>query len=217
MSTSGAVMNELSHNLAAASGEVMAEIQRLLSSQPGPIVVALDGGSGAGKSTLASLIEGEIDTALIQLDGFFSADIPDNQWDQFSVEERLKHVFDWQRLRESALTPLLEGRPATWHAFDFESGLLPGGIYGMKDDPIERKPAKVILIEGAYSAYPELADLVDLTILVDVPAEKRHARLKSREASGFLEKWHERWDPVESYYFTQVRPRSSFRLVVRLE
>ena len=54
-------------------------IERLLSSQPGPIVVAIDGGSGAGKSTLASLNEKEIDAVLIHLDDFFSAEIPDEQ------------------------------------------------------------------------------------------------------------------------------------------
>ena len=54
-------------------------IERLLSSQPGPIVVAIDGGSGAGKSALASLNEKEIDAVLIHLDDFFSAEIPDEQ------------------------------------------------------------------------------------------------------------------------------------------
>ena len=210
-------MNDLSNSLVAACREVVADIQRLQSSQPGPIVVALDGGSGAGKSTLASLIEDEMDAALITLDDFFSAHIPDSQWDRFSVEERLKYAFDWKRLRQHAVEPLLAGGPAKWHAFDFELGLRPDGTYGMKDDPTEVKPAKVILIEGAYSAHPALADLIDLAILVDVPVEQRHARQEARDDRGFLEKWHKRWDPVERYYFNQVRPGSSFDLVVRLD
>ena len=75
----------------------------------------------------------------------------------------------------------------------------------------------MILLEGAYTAGPELADLVDLAILIDVPVEERHARQRAREDADFLEEWHRRWDPVESYYFTQVRPRSSFDLVVKLK
>jgi len=43
---------------------------------------------------LAALIEDEIDAALIPLDDFFSADIPDSQWDQFTVEQKLRNVFD---------------------------------------------------------------------------------------------------------------------------
>jgi uridine kinase len=84
-------------------------------------------------------------------------------------------------------------------------------------DISERNPANVILIEGAYSASPELADLVDLAILVDVPVEERHRRLAVREADkSFLQKWHCRWDEVEAYYFTQVRPKQFFDLIVKL-
>lgn len=209
-------MNNVSEALLAACSKVIAKIQCLLLRQVGSIVVALDGGSGAGKSTLASLIENELDTALIPLDDFFSAHIPDNQWDQFTVEEKLKNVFDWKRLRDYAIEPLLKGRSAKWHAFDFESGKRPDGTYGMQTDISERKPANVVLIEGAYSASPELADLMDLAILIDVPVEERHARLEAREDKDFLEKWHKRWDEVETYYFTQVRPKSSFDLIVRL-
>ena len=210
-------MPALINNLAFACSQVVEEIQRWLSSQPGPIVVALDGGSGAGKSTLASLIESEITTALIPLDDFFSADIPDNQWDTFTIEEKLTYVFDWQRLRESAIEPLLAGKPARWYAFDFSSGLRSDGTYGRQSDHIEREPADMILLEGAYSACPELADEVDLAILVDTRIDVRHARLASREDTDFLKKWHMRWDPVETHYFTHVRPRSSYDLVVRLE
>jgi len=37
-------------------------------------------------------------SALIPLDDFFSADIPDSR-DQFTVEQKLRNVFDWKRLR----------------------------------------------------------------------------------------------------------------------
>ena len=208
-------MNNLSNEAVATCEKVLAAIRRLLSMQPSPIAVALDGGSGAGKSTLASLIENELSATLIPLDDFFAANTPDSQWDRFSVEERLNHVFDWGRLRENAIEPLIAGKPAKWHPFDFQSGLRPDGTYGMKIDPVEKGPADVILIEGAYSAHPALGDLVDLAILIDVPVEERHTRLEGREDKDFLAKWHERWDEVERYYFNQVRPRDSFDLVVK--
>lgn len=207
-------MSNLSKEAVDAFENILAEIRRLLSEHPTPVVLALDGGSGAGKSTLASLIANECDTALIPMDDFFSADIPDSRWDEFSVEQRLNCVFDWRRLRENAIEPLLRGHPAKWHPFDFQSGLRPDGTYGMMAEPVERSPAKVILIEGAYSAHPALADLIDFAILLDVPIEERHARLRAREDKDFLAKWHERWDAVERYYFNQVRPRNSFDLVV---
>jgi len=202
-------------NTLPAYERVIAEIRRVLSHRQTPVVVALDGGSGAGKSTLAALIEQALDATVIPLDDFFSADIPDDQWDGFTVEEKLEHVLDWDRMRDQAIAPLLKGRVARWHAFDFESGPRPEGNYGMQAEATEREPADVILIEGTYAAGPALADLVDLSILVDVPVEQRHARLRRREDTGFLVTWHKRWDPVESHYFNNVRPKSSFDLVVR--
>ena len=207
-------MKSSNPNLADACSKVLLEIQRLPASHQGPVVVALDGGSGAGKSALASLIASKVETAVIPVDDFFSAHIPENQWDVFSVEERLQHVFDWQRLRERAIKPLLAGKPARWYSFDFESGLRGDGTYGIQTDPAELEPAEVILLDGAYSAGPELADLVDLAVLVDVSIEERHARLAPREDRDFLEHWHQLWDPVEEFYFTCVRPTESFDLVV---
>jgi uridine kinase len=208
-------MNDLGDNLHATSKEIIATIKRLLLSQQGPLVVALDGGSGAGKSILAAVIAEEIEVALIPLDDFFAADIPDAQWDRFTTEEKLKHVFDWDRLRGDVIEPLMAGQMARWHAFDFEAGMRADGTYRMQGGFVERAPADVILLEGAYAAGPYLADLVDLSILVDVPVEKRHTRLQARETVDFLEQWHQRWDAVEDYYFNHVRPLASFDFVVR--
>jgi para-aminobenzoate synthetase len=178
--------------------------------------VALDGGSGAGKSTLAAMLEKELDTALIPIDDFFAANIPDSKWDDFTVTEKLMYVFDWSRLRRDAIEPLLNSKPARWYAFDFQSGVRADGTYGMQAEPKELRPALVILIEGAYSSSPQLSDIVDLAVLIDVPVKVRHARLATREDPDFLNSWHLRWDEAEAYYFEQVRPKRSFDLVVEL-
>ena len=201
-------------DLSAACEEVVAAIRQLPSRRRRPVLVALDGGSAAGKSTLAALIEKELDAVRVPLDDFFAADVPDADWDQRSVQGRARDVFDWQRLRAEALEPLLARRPAAWRAFDFEAGLRLDGTYGMQSELVRREPAPVILLDGAYSAGPQLADLIDLAVLVDAPLAVRHARLAAREEAGFLRRWHARWDAVEAHYFTEVRPRASFDLVV---
>jgi uridine kinase len=208
---------EPSNNLKNALQKVTEAINQLLFGRSSPIVVAVDGGSGAGKSSFAYLIRNQFDAALIPLDDFFAADIPDSQWDRFTIEERLRRVFDWRRLRENVLVPLRAGKPAKWYAFDFTAGLRSDGTYGMQTNPIIQEPARVILLEGAYSAYFAIADLVDLTVVVDTPVDKRHRRIASREDKDFLRRWHQRWDSVEKYYFTHVRPNSSFDIVVNLE
>ena len=189
-------------------------IQKRLATHDRPIVVAIDGGSGSGKSSLAALIQNPMDVALIPLDDFFSAHIPDQQWDPFTPEEKLEHVFDWKRLRQQVIEPLLRGETARWQAFDFIAGPQPDGTYPMQNEYKHLKPAPVILIEGAYSASPPLADLIDLAVLVDVPTEVRHARLVDREAHAFLSRWHALWDPVEDHYFNHVRPKETFDIVI---
>ena len=84
----------------------------------------------------------------------------------------------------------------------------------MHEEFVERRPAGIIVLKGAYSARPELADLISLSVLVDAPPSVRQARLARREDASFLEAWHVRWDAAEAYYSTHVRPPASFDLVV---
>jgi len=200
--------------LTTARDQVLAAMRDLKRHCTQPVVVALDGPSGSGKSTLAALIAETIDAIVIPVDDFFRADISDQGWDARSAEEKIRDVFDWPRLRSEAIEPLLAGNAARWHAFDFEAGLRPDGTFGMRGDWILREPAPVILLDGAYTAGPQLADLVDLSVLVDAPADERRARLAAREEQGTLEAWHARWDAAEEHYFTRVRPRGSYDVEV---
>jgi uridine kinase len=67
---------------------------------------------------------------------------------------------------------------------------------------------------SAYSTRPELADLIDLKILIDVLVTVRHERLNQHEKKEFLLKWHERWDEPEQYYFQHLRPAAEFDLEI---
>ena len=202
-------------DLSRACDQITASIHQIAQSHPFPILVALDGGSGAGKSTLAYMLEQQMDCVVVQLDDFFAAHIPEREWDSLTVQERAEDVFDWQRVRIEALQPLLAGQTARWHPFDFAAGLRPDGTYAMSQQWVEKGPAPVILLEGAYSSNPELTDLIDLKVLIDVPIAERHRRLDEREKDKrFLKRWHLLWDNVEEYYFEKVMPETSFDLVV---
>ena len=195
--------------------KILDSIHRITQRTPQPILVALDGASGSGKSTLASMLEQRSNIVVVPSDDFFAANIPDWEWDTRSVPERARDVLDWQRLRKEALEPLLENKIAKWHPFDFAAGLRADGTYGMSVIYVEKQPAPVIILEGAYSSNPILADLIDLTILMDVPVLERYQRLEKREEDKqFLQRWHILWDAVEEYYFSEVMPASSFDLVI---
>jgi uridine kinase len=201
--------------MSPAAALVAAGSTRALTRKGGPVVVAIDGASGAGKSSLASAVAGIIVATVVPSDDFFATGIPSAAWDRRSPADRVRDAIDWRRLRQEALEPLLAGEPARWKAFDF-TAQRPDGSYPVASEFTECAAAPVILLDGAYSSRPELADLISLSVLVEVSAGVREARLRAREEAAFLREWHERWDAAEAYYFEKVRPRSSFDLVVSL-
>ena len=179
-----------------------------------PLVVSLDGRSGVGKSTLASLVAESIDTSIVPIDEFYAGSIPDADWVRMTAQQRWANVFCWQRIRSDVIEPMISGRPARWFQLDFDAGPLTDGTYLLKSLPTELAPFPVIILDGVYTSGPQLADLVDFTVLVEVPEGERRSRLGKREEAAFLAHWHRRWDAVEDFYFSQIRPRNSFDLIV---
>lgn len=199
--------------LEEARDAVVSRVRRLSANRRRPLLVAIDGRSGSGKTILGSMVAEALSAALVQSDDFYASDISDDEWDVLSPRQRVAKVIDWQRLRTEALEPLLSGASAEWRAFDFTL-VRPDGTYPLSRELTRCRPAAVIVLEGAYSSRPEIADLVDLSVLVNAPVSVCHERLSAREEKEFLRSWHARWDPPEDYYFSEVRPRSPFDLIV---
>nr|AIA13135.1 AAA domain protein [uncultured bacterium] len=164
-----------------------------------PFVVALDGRSGAGKSTLAQWLVDTLDAALIEGDDFFAGgiDLRDD-----NAEARAAACIDWTRQR-LVLEGLRTGRAAVWRAFDWEA--FDGRLC---DQATRRAPKPVVILEGVYAARPELADLVDLRVLLAVPDEVRTVRLLARE--GTIGPWERQWHEAEDFYFQTVMPPEGF-------
>jgi uridine kinase len=203
-------MSDNNRDLKSAADKVVFEISRLLK-QKNPVLVALDGRSGTGKSTIAQAITSRVEGIILVSDDFYSGG-NDDAWSGLSAREKVDQVIDWQRMRAQVLEPLLAQKPASWHPLDFQPQI---GWIGWKDQTVKLEPAPVILLDGVYSARPELSDLVDLAVLVEADDEVRRKRLVIREGQAFMERWHKLWDGAEDYYFTHIRPRSSFDIVVR--
>jgi uridine kinase len=160
-----------------------------------PVLVALDGRSGTGKSTIAETLARRLAGVAVTVDDFWPGG-SDRQWSARTVDERVADVIDWRRLRAEVLEPLLAGRPARW--------------------PTDRsaESSNFILLDGAYSARPELADLVDVAVLVTLDDSERRRRLLAREGQEFMRRWHQLWDGAEAHYFANVRPPESFDIVL---
>jgi uridine kinase len=200
---------EVEARVQVAAREVVAVIgQRLNANNGRRLLVTLDGGSGAGKSVVAKFIAAQIDATIVTGDDFCYAYRAPDEWAIFTPAERAAGIIDWQRMRTQALEPLLAGQVAIYRPCDFVNF---GS--GLSAEFVTCQPARVILLDGIYSARPELADLVGLTVLVDAPHEARYRRHDEREG-GDESAWHALWDSAEDHYFTHIRPPATFDLIV---
>jgi uridine kinase len=183
--------------------QVMRAIVSIKAVSTHPVVVALDGRSGSGKSTLAAELAPMLRAAVVAGDDFYRV-LSDADRRALHAAEGVARYFDWERLREEALVPLRGDRPATFHPYDWHTAELATQVR-------EIPSREVVLVEGVYSARSELADLVDLAVLVEVDRTTRLGRLAARgDASG----WQDRWESAEAYYFSTLRPPETFDAVV---
>jgi uridine kinase len=168
-----------------------------------PLVVALDGRSGVGKSTLAAELAGTLDGSVLDGDGFFAGGVMVRS----DAPGRLAaDCIDWRRERP-VLEVLRQGSEAKYHAFDWEA--FNGDL---EPKPTVCVPKRVVIFDGVYSARPELADLVDVRVLLRVPDAVRMARLLLRE--GALGPWERQWQAAEDWYFQNVARPEYFDVVI---
>ncbi len=200
----------MSERLATNPGieKAISAIDEIIKKGNKPMLVALDGRSGTGKSTIAKKIAERLGGVEIIADDFWTGGSND-EWDKKSPKEKAALAIDWKRIRSEVLEPLLAGKSASWQPFDWKAG------HGLSQNMLHSDPKPLIVLDGAYSTRPELQDLIDFSILVEVPDDaNRRARLRKRESEEYMNDWHGRWDIAEDYYFSKVRPRKSFDLVI---
>jgi uridine kinase len=180
----------------------------------GVLVIAIDGHGAAGKSTIAAAVAQETGAGLVHTDDFFNAGPEPGgpQRARLGVsaapaphdERGLSGYYDWRRLRAEALEPLRAGRAAEFRRFDWERG---SGL----DGTVSAAPSPLIVLEGVFSASPELSDLVDRSVFVDTPEPERLRRLRAQTTPS---EWDDQWLIAEQAYFGLIRPPSSFDLIV---
>lgn len=168
-----------------------------------PYVVALDGRSGAGKSTLAASVAATLGACVLDGDDFFAGGVAVRS---DTPQDRVRDCIDWRRQRP-VLEALRAGREASYVAFDWSA--FDGRLAA---EPTIVEPRSVVLFTGVYTARPELADLVDLRLLLRVSEATRVARLLARE--GGIGAWERQWHEAEEWYFSQVVPPHAFDVIL---
>lgn len=188
--------------------------------RPTPFVVAIDGRSGAGKSTLAAAVAAALGPApdggpavtVIEGDQFYAGGSA-AAWDRRPVAERAAAVIDWPRQRAVLMDLRRHGR-AQWHPFDWDADDWDGDEAPLRTEPVHTRAAPIVVLEGAYSARPELHDLLDLRVLLLAPADVRISRLRRRDGDAYHADWAARWTAAEDHYFSAVMPPERFDIVL---
>ena len=157
--------------------------------RPGrPLVIALDGRRATGKTVLAAALTlHHAATVVVPGDDFHATELAGLSADErgrWPAAQVADRMLDWRRLREQVMARLAGGRP----------------------------PADLLVVEGVYTARPELADLVDLAVCVEADPAVRRSRVRSREQGA--PEWVSFAERGEDYYFDRVRPVSSYDLRV---
>ncbi len=213
MSTTSPASSDPGDDAAAASvdrlaDELAGQLTVLLATRPDrPLVVALDGRSGSGKSTLAAGLAQRTDVGVIPGDDFYAGGTAE-EWDRRSAREKADGCIDWRRQRR-VLLDVRRGAPARWRSFDWDA--FDGRL---RDEEQVCGPAPLVVLEGAYSARPALADLVDVRVLLDTPPAIRRRQLLQREGDAYRSEWEARWGEAEDFYFGTVVPADGFDLVL---
>ncbi|HET7014182.1 MAG TPA: uridine kinase [Streptosporangiaceae bacterium] len=207
MPGNGAVQRAAALRLLA---QMIIEIER-----PHPVRVGVDGFSAAGKSTLADELAAVVPGRLC-----LRADLDDFKRPRAErpagPEGFYRGAFDLDAIRKFLLVPLGPGgdRQIRLRFFDQQhQTYFPAEVRSV---PIDT----VVIADGAYLLRPELRDLFDFRIFVEIDFDLVLARGAARDAAWMdsaeaaAERYRNYYIPAERLYDTEVDPRSHADAIV---
>ncbi len=187
----------------AAFLPLFAELDRRL--KDGPVRLAIEGGSASGKTTLASLLEVLYGATVLHMDDFFLR--PEQR-----TEERLGEVggnLDRERFSDEVARPLIRGGAFSYRRFDCQKQALA--------EPTTVTPARLTVVEGAYSTHPAIPKYYSLTAFLKILPDLQRARIKLRNTPEMARRHQEEWIPKEEAYFAAFGVRKKSDIVIRIE
>ena len=162
-------------------------------SDTGRQLITIDGPCATGKTTLAERLAAALGAAVIHTDDFV---IPHRE----KTPERLAVPggnCDAERLAAEVTAPWKTGRSGRYRRYNFmadcmrEAEELPG--------------CRIMILEGSYCNLPAIRQSADIRLFLELPWEKRLRRLRQRESPESLQRFFDRWIPLEDAYFAALR------------
>ena len=184
-----------------ADDAVLARVGEMLR-QKERVLVAIDGNCCAGKTTTAARLGQKLQANVFHMDDYFLRP-------HMRTPDRLDRPggnVDAGRFLVDVLHPASRGKTALVRRYDCkEDALLPAAAV---------PPARVALVEGAYSLHPLLAPYYHLKIFCRVNASEQADRIRARNGEDALEEFLNRWIPLENGYFRALGIEESCDIVI---
>jgi uridine kinase len=214
---------ESGDRLGGPRARVLAELAALVLGvkRPHPVRVGIDGWSAAGKTTLAGELAAAIIAAgrpavLASLDDFKTALVRRGRYPMGSAQEYYYEMYDYPAIRAELLEPVGPGGSRAFRQAIFDQ-------QRQAELPVVRETATddtIVLAEGAFLFRPELNDLWDFRVFVDIGFDQVLER-GSRRDSAWMdslaaaeERYRTRYIPSEQLYLEAVRPHHHADVVV---
>ncbi|MCL2169933.1 MAG: hypothetical protein FWB74_07905 [Defluviitaleaceae bacterium] len=166
------------------------------------VIVAIDGDAAAGKTSLSHKLAAHYNCQVIHMDDFF---LPPKLRTPKRMEEAGGNV-DYERFKTEVLTPMLEGKPFSFRAFDC-------GAMEFADE-ITIRPFDVVIVEGSYSLHPALNHAYDIKVFMEVEKDEQMRRVRKRNGAAMAEKFEKSWIPMEKRYHKAFEIKKMCHVVI---
>ena len=90
----------------------------------------------------------------------------------------------------------------------------PGGHRMDYNGWVEIPTVPVIIVEGAYSQYPQFGHYADLTVFCDIAPEEQKRRITARNGEEHWMVFREQWIPLEEKYLAEYHIKENAMLTV---
>jgi uridine kinase len=155
------------------------------------VLIAIDGKSCSGKTSLAHQISMIIDCNIIHIDDYF---LPRSQVDEKS-NEHAKNI-DFKRLKNEVIIPINNK-----DNFIKQPYLCDVQELGNKEMLTLKK---VNIVEGAYSMHPELIEIYQYKIFLNISSLKQKYRVLKRNGFKKYKVFLNKWIPNENRYILEL-------------
>lgn len=150
---------------------------------------AIEGRCGSGKTTVARRLAKLCGAPVVQMDHFF---LPPQKRTEARYAEPGGNV-DYERFADEVLSQLHTKKGFSYGRFSCAKGAFDG------EEQVA--PSPLVLVEGSYAMHPFFGSPYDVTVFCDVDPDTQKKRILARNGPEMLQRFEERWIPMEEAYF----------------